>query len=125
MVAAVNLRMAVRATPVGHEETVLLPGNSLVPALLMALLTQARLLGYQHHFVIRAVWVVAIQTAFFYCRVLPQHRCLEFLVTLIALVVYRICRNEAFCLGTMWIMAINAAHFSLAISPTHVAQRVC
>lgn len=126
IVGAVYRGMAVRTATPHHEEGTGFPGQALVSALLVALLAEPRRFGGQHHFVVRAVWIVAIQTAFLHCRMLPQHRCLLLLVALVALVVHGIRVDQALANGAVRVVATGTFHIHLAnaISARHIAQRM-
>lgn len=76
----------------------------------MAALAEHRLLHNQQRLMGGAVRVVAVETTLTDRRVLPQEGAALFAVTLITLVIDRVCRNEPLGLGAVRIMAVRANH---------------
>ena len=74
----------------------------------VAALAEHRLLHDQQRLMGGAVRVVAVETTLTDGRVLPQEGAALFAVTLVTLVIDRVCRNEPLSLGAMRIMAVGA-----------------
>lgn len=109
-----NLRMAVRAAAIEHENRSHSPRRTGMPRRNVTLRTKPRVGKFEQSIVDRAVRVVTVRAVLQNRRMLPQERTAPLGMTGVAVFVHAGLPELRGVRGTMRIMTIRARHLSLA-----------